>query len=1270
MVQENTIQPGVELTVASVNPTLNKEQNIFMSTDTTTAKVVENTVVEPAQTEANTSATTTTKPNSSEVLQAFINDQLTPELLREHARRELERTQTAESADLRAKWEKAKKEAKKGAITDKSIEAAIAKGHAPEDVTSKGLLKITAKEVIENSSIKEDNEMDPKLAKSLLDKEILTPSEQTQLLLAHKNRLLEAEKVLGGKKLTIEQKLAILKAHYVGLGEEGENGNEAGVYNLKQEQVAEKARILEEAGLEKDERREIIESGLTVMGPPPPVGIPAREYGLERNAAITAFGAINFNHPELDNIKQKILDLHNASLAAGGSGIDSESLKGYLNQWTNAKESGRLLGANALSEHEFQERIREISQLDTLARGGGRAEEGFWEEAGNFQEEIAKAQAAGDAAREALLKEQFRIAKGKFVGNINVSETGLRDHTLKLIVDDEEAYLRLAFKIIGGPLQSETGDYSLGFYGQINIDAMTNLLQSLSENTTEPDKRDTFNAQKENINNIKEGVRTMHELNKYIVTGRLEPASQMAENVLPKYQQVLQKWKGVALVERLLEAAHSVTVSRDGYINVDNDQKMMGTEINKVTGKFEVDQGESVLAEFRQLLKTIKASPALATGALTGFENMQEWEISLAYNLGRAMFNNQQRKAAWTSQGQVPKGNKAWESTPLEGFNKIFNPARWLYHRFTIGAGRGGMRWFDRFTDAMQRYKSVEGWGKTRIEKIRDDEIKMFELPTMTGVRDWMASWRAVGMTLRQTNAQFELQGSVHGYTIKHKDAGSNFTPINPNDTSLGLMLNFSSLVFEKPGGKPIGWGDKEMTDHMKADYLRSVFFKPPTAHHGGGAHHPELRDDLQSALGVVYRYILNPAGGHHAHSSHEQNHVKEEIRTLIWKRAAEDNPLAIIPYLNKLKLKKDSFGKEYETFGGKNIFKEKIKVNDPHAPGGRRELDVDWNVLQRKLNLLNEIKLAKVRGVKNPDGITYVPGQEPDLDYKLQDAISHVQAMSGGGYDPALPPDHIRNVSNLSPDELRFLEEVGAETERVAPDLANVKFAFAPFMNDVILEDTDYDQPGQESFARHFRDMAQFNATNGAIAEAMDNLGLITDYHKMVEFIAKFSKGITGVHGDEAAKDKSYAVIDATVGFFRRGENVYSAEESYKGEEKMSKAKKIKRWIKQQDEFHEFRQKIHKPNSEAQMYYNIKALALDRGQTYEAMEDLAAAGLMGHVQEEEYKKRFGNKLKLGKFLLDLFIPRMILEGLMRGFKGGTIVAGMDILKRSFKGAV
>jgi hypothetical protein len=407
----------------------------------------------------------------------------------------------------------------------------------------------------------------------------------------------------------------------------------------------------------------------------------------------------------------------------------------------------------------------------------------------------------------------------------------------------------------------------------------------------------------------------------------------------------------VALVERLLETAHSAVTSRDGYINVDSDQEMMGSKINKVTGEFEAGQTKSVLAEFRELIRKVKSDPTLAVGSLSGLQDIEEWEISLAYNLGKALFNNQQRKAMWTSQGQVPAGNRAWESTPLEGFNKIFNPATWLYHRFTIGKGRGGMRWFDMFTDAMQRYKHVEGWGHTGITKIRDTDIKFFELPAMTGVRDWMASWRAIGMTLRQTDARFDLQGDVSGFQIFHKDAGSDTVPVVPTNTSLGILLDTGSLVFKTPDGKNETFDS--LSDQAKADYFRSIFYEPGTN---------RLRADLQSALGVMYRYSLNPSAGHHASEKEAKfNAVKEEIRARIWERVAEDNPLAIIPYLNRMEYVHN--GKTHKTFGGKNILKDTF--ND-HAG---KPINVDWLVLQRKLNFINEIKLAKVRGVKNPDG-------------------------------------------------------------------------------------------------------------------------------------------------------------------------------------------------------------------------------------------------------------------------------------------------------------
>lgn len=1267
MTQEITMQAGVELTQVAINPTLNKEQNIFMSTDTITAKPVENAPINAEANTTSTGAAPAVDSDSNKVLQKFINDELTPESLRIYARRELERTQAEQNADLRAKWEKAKKNSRNIATDVRSVEAAIAAGHAPEDITSKGLISQTALEVIENVNLDNVSNISSQRAIELLDKEILTSDEQAEILIAHKERLKKAEEILGGKQLTVEQKLAILKAHYVGLGERGKDGKEgsAGVYNLTPAQLAEKARILEQAGFTEDERREIIESGLTAAAPPPPVGIPPREYGVERNAAIAAFGVLNFNHPELNNIKQKIMDLHNASIAAGGSGIDSESLSGYQSQWANAKEGGRLMGADALLAHEFQERIREIAQLDTLARGGGKTEEAFWEEAGNFQTEIARAHAVGDFVREADLKQQFKLAKGKFVGNINVSETGLRDHTLKYIVDEEEAYQRLAFKIIGGPLQSETGDYSLGFYGQINIDAMTNLLQSLSENTTDLGKRDTYNAQKEDINNIKEGVRTMHELNKFVVTGNLESAQQIAQLVLPKYQQKLQKTRGVSIAERLLEAAHSVAISKEGYISTDTDAEMMGTELSRVTGEFKKNQEGSVLAEFRELVKSVNQNPNLAVGSLSGIVGMEEWEIPLAYNLAKALFNNQQRKAAWTSQGIVPAGNKAYESTPQEGFNKIFNPSRWLLDRFAVGKGRGGMRWFERLMDAMQREKHLEGYhvdSKNCITKIRDDDIKKFELPTLTGVRDWMASWRAVGMTLRQTRAVIELQGKVSGYTVFYKEAGTRGDTIDPTKTTLGHVLDTGALVFQKNGEKDIKWDDAP--DQMRADYFRSIFYKPNTA-----TTTDVLRDDLQSALGVIYRFTLAPSGGHHDIEEYKKfNKIKEDIRTKIWERVAKDNPLAIIPYLNKMEYTHN--GKTHKTFDGENILKDKIKIDDPNAPGGRRELNVDWSVLQRKLNFLNEIRLAKVRGVKRADG-SHIPGQEPVLDFNLQNAIAHVRTTIGA-YD-ATNPANPANMFDLSPDEENYLNAVKIEADGAAHHMANVKFAFAPFINDVLLEDTDYMQPGTESFVRHFRDMAQFNQSNSAVIKAMDNLGQLETPHAMMEFIAEFAKGITGVHGDPYAKEKAYPVIEATAAFFRRGEQM--DKEKFTELNKLTVKQKFGRWWRQQDEVHSSKQKAKKANSEAQEYYNMKAASLDRGQMYELMEDLAKAGLMGHDQEEAFMKRFGGAVieigfKKKKIKLNFFIFRMILEGIFRGVKGGFLVSGAELFKRSFKGSV
>ncbi|GDX62263.1 hypothetical protein LBMAG33_5730 [Candidatus Levyibacteriota bacterium] len=75
----------------------------------------------------------------------------------------------------------------------------------------------------------------------------------------NKMRLDKSAKELG-RNLSDEEKQAIIRAHYIGTGEEGKDGNIAAIGNYTQEQIWEKARILKV--FSKDERRILMENGL------------------------------------------------------------------------------------------------------------------------------------------------------------------------------------------------------------------------------------------------------------------------------------------------------------------------------------------------------------------------------------------------------------------------------------------------------------------------------------------------------------------------------------------------------------------------------------------------------------------------------------------------------------------------------------------------------------------------------------------------------------------------------------------------------------------------------------------------------------------------------------------------------------------------------------------------------------------------------------------------------------------------------------------------
>jgi len=87
------------------------------------------------------------------------------------------------------------------------------------------------------------------------------------------------------RDLTEKQKEAILEAHGQGKGGVGKDNNEAGVYNYTQSQLLRKARILDEAGFSKEERRVLMEAGL--------VGAPVDSAGISDPAIVTKMDAMN-----------------------------------------------------------------------------------------------------------------------------------------------------------------------------------------------------------------------------------------------------------------------------------------------------------------------------------------------------------------------------------------------------------------------------------------------------------------------------------------------------------------------------------------------------------------------------------------------------------------------------------------------------------------------------------------------------------------------------------------------------------------------------------------------------------------------------------------------------------------------------------------------------------------------------------------------------------------------------------------------------------------
>jgi hypothetical protein len=1144
------------------------------------------------------------------------------------------------------------------------------RGIAPEKVTSKSKKEFTAGEVVANSLIDSPAPEKAKKYKELLAKEDLSDQESDELLSSHKDHIAKQEEVLG-RELTAKEKLGVLRAHYSNYGEKGKDGEASGVFNVTPEQLARKARILKEAGLDKEERREIIESGLAAAAPP------ALSPRVVRNQAIADLAGIALTGP-LATIRDRIVAAHTIAGGVGGDGISSDELHRLFEAYQAL--INRTLGTKNTpqEQYEFSTQMKRIFDAEEVFKKERGPQDNFMKDYDFYINEL-RGMAPNDPQRP-LIEARVRDLMMDFVGKINPSEQGIHDEVLRRIIQSDfyispnisqEALDRLVIRIVGNPLQSETGDFDIGFYGGINLQSIKNLLQTMSQNPSfygdpsDPNTtvlfnqfRDVRRAQMLDVINVHEGFRVVHEINKMISINQLDGANQFAPNLIPSYLQRLSKIKGVGTLFRLLESGHFQLMAKDGYLSAQNYRKMMGTTQGKEDGRIERSQDESIVGEVRQMIGSLLILNPNQPD-LQAIMRMENWEIDLAFNMGRNLYNVLHRSIEVSSWGRIPKGMKAIAATVFGGFRNIFNPANYVLERFKPGENRGGYHLFQMFMDSMQRRREAwENYGSMNLDKIKGDEVRIFELPTIAGVRGYMSSWKVNEGLLKQVAFNYEPRGSFASFNIlsQYELETTNSMIFDRNNgqaegAGIGYFLDTGALTFVDPWGRRLSWGD--LTDQQHADYFRSIFFKPGTGENGVEA---QLRDDLFIGLGTIYKTSLAPSGGHHGHEKDpELNHLKEQIRELIWKREAIENPLAILPYIHRLDYS-DRIVDEYRkkrAHAGVYQSDGRLEYVNGQWRGRKNILEniyatPEWGSFQRKMLLLNELRISKIKG-----------GQ---LDYSLSDAIRDTDQALG------VQRDANGNIIqggdariNLTRGEIEIYERIKQEGMLAAGDMANVRFAFIPFANDLRLEDADFDNPGSNSYQRHFGDIVQINSSTGAMTEAFDNLGEVKDIHGVLEIVKKFEKGITAVHGDAYAKDKAAPFVEAITRFFRRGENA-GGKKKFQPESKRTLGARFERYLRQWDEVHALLQGFKKSNSIAQDWYNVEVLAMDRHQTFVLMEDLTANGFMGHDQEEEYKENFGGFLG--------FIQRMILEGITRTLKIGGFIAVRSLITSSFKGAV
>lgn len=778
----------------------------------------------------------------------------------------------------------------------------------------------------------------------------------------------------------------------------------------------------------------------------------------------------------------------------------------------------------------------------------------------------------------------------------------LESYLIREAAKNDKTLNYLIIRIIGQSLDAEKSHYSQSFYGGINVDTIKDILKTKGEKGEKGERGE--NTAENNYKRVlitAEAASKFHEMNLAIITGDLDSFVRGSEAIMPEQLQVMQNVKGVSQVMRLFDEEIFRLINRDGLINGENHDEMMGVKRDPKTKEI-INWGKgTVEGRFRKMVKA---------GVVDGLDrDSDEWEIKWAFNVGKIMGNISLRTAEQISLMKAQAGDYKMASWPLEKASRLFNWLGLTGLRYGMGDVRGGVFLAKMTRDIFQKQREEMGYGECRIKNLGWTDIGDFELAGICGVNGIWQGWRSNIVLLNQAP-------TVGGKTIKEylDGVGDKMRYRSKN----GTLIDKNEFVKEKGS---VGTKLDEELQVATAARLREVFLK-----------NGELNTEcFNNSLGIILKHSILASSG--KDTNKDLREAKEEIRAAIWRNVAKNNPLAMLPFLQGTKFVKDTKLIDKSLDELKKLDKlDKIDIAggawDPKEGDTEEQKEAKKTIrceFADKLSILHELRMKELRNGK------YV---------SLKDVINS---------------EKIKKGVELLPEEeiwLKNIEEKGMEISR---DLSNIRFPNIPFMNDAVFENSNYSKAGENYYGRRAGgDLGSFHKIGEGFSKLILNPGG-TKPEDAFKTIGELREAIEGPLGPEFAQDRTRQFLEAYLTFVSKGE--FPGVDLNTGEMREGAALDIQKWFLRDNLLSGITSAMRQPTSIAQIISGPNAASFDEFGMQKLLDEALHEGLIrkplydenGIALYTDLYKKFRKKLNAGFLAIFLAYLRDVSKVVVMG---------------------